>query len=288
MRELTIRLLVGALLSTISATAAYIPTVADFSRCPSIGADTQCGVLLVINPYSSALGDYDIRGYLLGDVNNGAPVVAPFDGSDDTLFGVLNMSGAADPLHPLTSISLGVKSSGIGVGGQPLFSFDGDGLCATSITPHPSGCPFESPADPFGGGTYAGPGTYFAFVNTTASNGHPAFSLGQIAFGTSGNNIALAPDAFAYFSLEDRLTTGACVECTLISPANVAAASSVHVFEAVASDGIPLQGSAVNTAAAAAAPEPSGVALLFLGLLGLACTSARRRAAIRLGNSTKA
>ena len=124
----------------------YIPTMADFKQCPSIGEDTLCSVIYVINSISPSLNDYDVEGYTLVSPTTNMPVEPPFDGSDDTLYGAINMSGALIP-----SLSIGVVTSGVGALGQPLFAFDGDGLCAASITPRPSGCPFETSPDPWGG-----------------------------------------------------------------------------------------------------------------------------------------
>jgi hypothetical protein len=290
--------LIGCCLPGATAFGAYIPTIADFSRCPSVGLDTQCGVLFVINPFSSALNDFDVRAYSLGDQSSGLPVgvVQPFDGSDDTLYGVLNMSGVADP-----SLSLGVLGPGIGVGGQPLFAFDGDGLCAASNAPNPPGCPFEVPADAFcpdfgsGGGSYAGPGTYFSFVNDNpiSKDPHGGCTSGTISFGTKASPALLPNNGFAYFSLEDATTLGACITCPQAAGANAAGGllaaaavtSNIQIYVAAGLNGVPIQPSVIQTAAAAATPEPATTFLLILGLTALFGKSASKRFKVRFGGS---
>src|SRR5437763_1944059 len=83
------------------ATASSHPTP-PFTECPAIGADTSCGILI--------------------DVTNGGQSVyadssqGPFDGTEDTLVGVVNDSSST-----LTSLALAGSSS--------IMGFDGDGLC---------------------------------------------------------------------------------------------------------------------------------------------------------------
>jgi len=75
---------------------------AQMNVCPPVGADTTCGVIIVIN-------------------DTGPPQVitsasqGPYDGDDDTLVGIINASSI-----PITSIKL---SSAL-----PIFAFDGDGI----------------------------------------------------------------------------------------------------------------------------------------------------------------
>ena len=79
------------------------PTSAPFTECPAIGADTSCGVLIeVTNLGTTVLSD---------------PTQGPFDGGDDTLTGIVNLSSA-----PIGSIVLSSNTD--------LFGFDGDGICS--------------------------------------------------------------------------------------------------------------------------------------------------------------
>jgi hypothetical protein len=139
------------------------PPSPPFTQCPAVGADTSCGILIVINPDGSAT--------ILSDPSQG-----PFDGADDTLVGVLNTGSTTVQNLPIASGA-----------GSPAFSFDGDGLCSSQYSNHPSGCPFG----PTG---YEGPGTSFAILG--ANDGVVSFSGG------------LRPGASAYFSLESAFSPG--------------------------------------------------------------------------------
>lgn len=75
-----------------------------FTECPAIGAAPSCDILLVVNP------DQTIT--VTGDSSAG-----PYDGSDDTLVGVINNSGS-------TISAITVSGPGSGLAG-----FDGDGIC---------------------------------------------------------------------------------------------------------------------------------------------------------------
>lgn len=92
----------------------------------------------------------------------------PYDGSDDTLVGVVNSSA-------IPSASLKLTSS------NPIFGFDGDGLCTyiPCSWPHPTG--------------YEGPGVSFSPTSSTT---------GTVNF----NPPIAANGGFAYFSLEAALT----------------------------------------------------------------------------------
>ena len=75
-----------------------------FTECPAIGAAPSCDILLVVNP------DQTIT--VTGDSS-----VGPYDGSDDTLVGVVNNSSSA-----ISAITVSGPGSG-------LAGFDGDDIC---------------------------------------------------------------------------------------------------------------------------------------------------------------
>ena len=131
-----------------------------FTQCPAIGKSPSCGILIILNADSTAT--------VLNDPN-----VGPYDGREDTLVGVVNQTGITIPRITLTS-SLNI------------FALDTDGICTSSITPHPSGCPF-------GPTKYEGPGTGYAILNS---------KKGDVIFAGAG----LANNASTYFGLESRLT----------------------------------------------------------------------------------
>src|SRR5437899_11535970 len=94
--------------------AATLPTP-PFTQCPPVWVDTSCAVLIVFNADGSRTTLVD-------------PTQPPFDGIEDTLIGVQNNS--------TVSITM------LGLSGTNIFGFDGDGLCATFISPRPGGCPY--------------------------------------------------------------------------------------------------------------------------------------------------
>lgn len=134
-----------------------------FTQCPAIGSSPSCQILLVVNPDNSVS--------VLGD-----PSVGPFDGSDDTLVGILNNSSA--------SVSA-VTVSGPGSG---LSGFDGDGICSGDY-----GTWSGSSACPYGSTGYEGPGTSFVTSASLPDSAEVDFTGG------------LAQGASAYFSLEGAL-----------------------------------------------------------------------------------
>lgn len=133
-----------------------------FNQCPPIGLSHSCAVLIVIT---------DDGLTVLSDTTQGT-----YDGSDDTLIGVQNNSSKT------------IDSIRLSGGSNPIFGFDGDGICDSSITPHPAGCPFG----PTG---YEGPGITFNVLGSDST-------LGIVVF-----NNRLAPGTSAYFGLESAIQT---------------------------------------------------------------------------------
>jgi hypothetical protein len=140
------------------------------AQCPAVGADSACGVVLTILDIGTGRGACSPRNCITISNNQG-----PYDGSDDTLVGVVNNSKV-----PIASMKL--------TSSNPIFGFDGDGLCTyiTCSWPHPTG--------------YEGPGV--SFTNYTATNGTVNF------------NPPIAPGKTGYSSLEASLT--AATACTSI------------------------------------------------------------------------
>jgi hypothetical protein len=163
----TATLMAGATLAVIPAVTAAAATAPapPFGECPAIGASPSCEILLVVNP------DNTVSVY-------GDPSVGPFDGSDDTLVGIVNDSTAA------------VKAVTVSGPGSDLSGFDGDGICSGDYGTWSgsSGCPYG----PTG---YEGLGTSFVTDPTLPDSAEVDFAGG------------LAPKASAYFSLEGALTS---------------------------------------------------------------------------------
>jgi hypothetical protein len=152
-----------ALLSSGNAQAVLSPL------CPVVGSAQGCAVLYTFNSDGSITTSVDSS-------------IASTDGLEDTLAGVLNLSG-----HNIDFITL----SGVGINAIPLFAFDGDGV---SSIPNPGSGP---------GDTYFG--QYFAandilLGTTTFSSISSDQKTGTINFA------GLTDGGRAWFVLEDQIS----------------------------------------------------------------------------------
>lgn len=154
----------GGLAAAQPAGAASQPA-APFNQCPSIGSSPSCEIMLVVNSDNSIT--------VLKDSS-----VGTFDGSDDTLVGIVNNSPAA------------VKAITVSGPGSGLAGLDGDGICSSAYGTWSgsSGCPYG----PTG---YEGPGTSIVTKPSLPD-------IAEVDF-TGG----LAVGKPAYFSLEGALAT---------------------------------------------------------------------------------
>jgi hypothetical protein len=148
----------GIILLTAGSALAAPPT--PFTQCPAIGNSPSCGDLVQISDFGVQI----FRDFSVG----------PYDGADDTLVGVQNNS---------STVVNKVTLSGSGSTGQPIFNFDGDGMC-DGFTGAPRGCPF-------GPTHYEGPGTSYQNISSDRATGDVVFTGG------------LAPGDSTYFGLED-------------------------------------------------------------------------------------
>jgi hypothetical protein len=160
-------LVTGALLTVVPAVTAHATSalVPPFTQCPSIGASPSCEILLVVNADNTVT--------VVGD-----PSVGTFDGSDDTLVGIVNNSAKS-----VDAVTVSGPSS-------DLSGFDGDGICSGDYGTWngSSGCPYG----PTG---YEGPGTSFVVNSSMPDSAEVDFTQG------------LAPGKWAYFSLEGALAS---------------------------------------------------------------------------------
>lgn len=154
----------GMLILGASVSAQISP---PFTQCPPIGADTSCGILIVVT-------DQSVNVY-------NDPSQGPFDTEDDTLIGVENDSSG-------TLFSLPLSST------EDIFGFDGDGICGLSTV---TGKPYVPgpPACPYGPYGYEGPNTSFSDISSDKTSGVVNFPAG------------LAPGESTYFSLEEAIQT---------------------------------------------------------------------------------
>jgi hypothetical protein len=154
MKKLSLLICITFVLLVTSSVSAQISP--PFTQCPPVGADTSCAILIVVS--DKAVNVYS-------DLSQG-----PFDGIEDTLIGVQNNSSG-------TLFSLPLSSP------QPIFSFDGDGLC-TFIA-----CSWPDPT------TYEGPGVSFSGISGDQTSGIVNFPSG------------LGSGQSTYFSLELAIQT---------------------------------------------------------------------------------
>jgi len=144
------------------------PTTPPFTQCPAIGEDTLCQYLI------------DVKSTTEPPVIIEDPSQLFYDGSDDVTVAVQNETGL-----PLSKVHIGVLESG-----DNVFGLDGDGACAPSITPQPSGCPFGPPGNVESPFDYYGPDAGLAAEGTSTD-------AGTVTFPTP-----LATDQYTYFTLE--------------------------------------------------------------------------------------
>jgi len=141
-----------------------------YPECPAVQDNTGCQFLITVNPDGSTT------------VTQDPAQSGPFDGSDDTLVGVLNSSN-----NTVTSIPLSSDTD--------IFGFDGDGACIApsgTYSPQPS-------ASQCLGGSYQGsdPGDYES-AGATFSGISADLTTGTV-------NVDLAPGQSTWFSLEEAL-----------------------------------------------------------------------------------
>ena len=138
------KLLFGA--SALLASSFISGSVQAAVTCPVIGAANGCNVIITLNPGGT------------GSITPGPAAGQPYDGIEDTLVGIENLSG-----QTVGRITLS---------GPNIFGFDGDGINVYGFNFGPTG--YEGPLNTFsvsfgsvgdvifGGGLANGASTYFA------------------------------------------------------------------------------------------------------------------------------
>ena len=131
------------------------------SICPAVGdATAGCDLVITVSKTGTTVANGPSAGLASGT----------YDGSDDTLIGIVNNTGSA-----LSSINLSSTTD--------IFGFDGDGIDTFGVA--------GNTKDTSG---YGGPDTYFTNINATATTGTLDFVSALAANGGS-----------TYFSLEEAL-----------------------------------------------------------------------------------
>ena len=185
MNEKLMRNSLAGAISTILAGAASLGTapvaVAGAVACPNVGESTGCNLTITLNANGSAT------------IANGTSP-GTYDGSDDTLIGVINNTG-----HTVNSIYL----SGLSGSSNTIFGFDGDGVTSSGLT---VSLTLNGDTGPTHGSGYSGTdstsGTYDLTgpLNSFSNISGNQYS-GDVVFGSSG----LASGGSAFFGLEEAL-----------------------------------------------------------------------------------
>jgi hypothetical protein len=136
------------------------------AQCPAYGSDTDCGAVITITA----------TGATVTSTGQG-----PYDGSDDTLIGVVNNIPACTGSNSRSPCGLSIASIDL-QSPNPIFAFDLDGIVTY-------GAP-GNPLDPTG---YGGPNAYFSNISADTTSGRVNFIT------------PIPPGGTAYFSLENVL-----------------------------------------------------------------------------------
>jgi hypothetical protein len=175
----------------VLAFAALSVFAGPFTECPAVGNDTSgCELLITVTAVSGSVAT-------AFNVTTSSPDLGPFDGSDDTLIGILNSSSGT-----LGQLFFRVAP------GTGTFAFDQDGACLGS-----------------GGVSHYSPGPAAAQCLQGQFQTLDAFDYASsgLTFGNCGFNLAdlcpfvspPAPGASTWFSLPGAITAS---EITIVTP----------------------------------------------------------------------
>jgi hypothetical protein len=150
-----------------------ILTSAASAQCPTVGSDTGCGIVITVTGTGATFMPTGM---------------GPYDGSDDTLVGVVNNIPACTPgQKSQTACGVSIYSLDLSAT-NTIFGFDGDGISSPTY-----GIP-NNPMDVQNGNTqYGGPNAYFTNINATQT-------AGRVNFITP-----IPPGGTGFFSLENAL-----------------------------------------------------------------------------------
>jgi hypothetical protein len=173
----------NALLAAVASAgfAAYALPANAAVDCPAIGIATGCNLVITFTSSS--------------EVTTVGSSPGTYDGSDDTLIGVVNNTSS-------TITSFKISST------NDIFGFDGDGIDVEGPTLFP---PVGTNPDTTG---YGGPDGFFTNILTSGG-----IESGIVNFANGG----IAPGGFDFFSLEEPLSVGSItVTPTVPEPASMA------------------------------------------------------------------
>jgi hypothetical protein len=170
-------------LAAYAAPAKAEPVLAD-GVCPAVGQATAgCDLVITFN----ADGSVATTAGPSAGIATGT-----YDGSDDTLIGVVNNSGST-----ITSFNLSAATDIFGFDGDGIDGYSSDGVSATGNNPDGSG--------------YGGPDAYFTNVSGDKTSGTVNFANGGIPDGGTD-----------YFSLEEQVSVDTLAPVATPEPTSLA------------------------------------------------------------------
>jgi len=150
------------------AASAFTAPPEPWNQCPAVGADTSCGLLIVVN------SDGSVSIYA-------SATQGPFDSAEDTLVGVQDNCAVCGAVASMP------------ISGSNIFGLEGDGACSGIYTPNP-------PAAQCVGGVLSSTDPQ-DYESSTAT-----FAITDANDGTVNFGPLLTNGSSAWFSLEEPLT----------------------------------------------------------------------------------
>src|ERR1700730_1986759 len=148
-------------------------TSAASAQCPTVGNDTGCGIVITVTGTGATFMPTGM---------------GPYDGSDDTLVGVVNNIPACTPgQKSQTACGVSIYSLDLSAT-NTIFGFDGDGISSPTY-----GIPNNAMDVQNGNTQYGGPNAYFTNINANQR-------AGRVNFITP-----IPPGGTGFFSLENAL-----------------------------------------------------------------------------------
>ena len=200
--------------TAVAAMAAFgmAATPAQANICPAAGNNTNCDFVININ----SLGAGGVT--IMGPLQPG-----PYDGSDDTLIGVINHTSSA-----IQSLSISGQGGGGPGSGTGILGFDNDGVASATylnIGGDPSTHGYGGTESATANFDLTGPFVTYQNLMPGGVGGTDTFTLG---LGIGGVGACIQGGGSAFFSLERNLataggiTTGAPVTCGVPEPGSLA------------------------------------------------------------------